>query len=224
MKFKKIVQMILNFLTIMITGNQSKSLEKYLKLEIKCNSLIRRDDLPSEFSDEAFNLVDEFIRKTIDLDYEILIIFDYVTGEIVKCTIGSETNVKITFDDDEFKGKKIASIHNHTKDMYTPPSDKNFGIFSREWEDYELIAGYNKLWILKAKLKDEKLTFDLKTSSNILFRIALESASLKYGNQDEIDDECDELYGKLLLNYINDKNIHNIQLEEKEYKYDKTKH
>lgn len=123
--------MILNFLTTIINENQNKSLEKYLKLEIKCNSLIRREDLPSEFSDDAFNLVDEFIRKTIDLDYEILIIFDYVTGEIVKCKIGSELNVKITFDEKEFEGKRIASIHNHTRDMYTPPSDKNFGIFSR---------------------------------------------------------------------------------------------
>ena len=109
----------------------------------------------------------------------------------------------------------MASIHNHTKDMYTPPSDKNFGIFSREWEDFELIAGINKLWILTSKLKDEKLTFELKTSSSILFRIALESASLKYQNQDEIDDECDELYGKLLSNY-NDKNINNIQLKQRD--------
>ena len=99
--------------------------------------------------------------------------------------------------------------------MYTPPSDKNFGIFSREWEDFELIAGINKLWILTSKLKDEKLTFELKTSSSILFRIALESASLKYQNQDEIDDECDELYGKLLSNY-NDKNINNIQLKQRD--------
>lgn len=109
----------------------------------------------------------------------------------------------------------MASIHNHTKDMYTPPSDKNFGIFSREWEDFELIAGINKLWILTSKLKDEKLTFELKTSSSILFRIALESASLKYQNQDEKDDECDELYGKLLSNY-NDKNINNIQLKQRD--------
>ena len=109
----------------------------------------------------------------------------------------------------------MASIHNHTKDMYTPPSDKNFGIFSREWEDFELIAGINKLWILTSKLKDEKLTFELKTSSSILFRIALESASLKYQNQNEIDDECDELYGKLLSNY-NDKNINNIQLKQRD--------
>ena len=99
--------------------------------------------------------------------------------------------------------------------MYTPPSDKNFGIFSREWEDFELIAGINKLWILTSKLKDEKLTFELKTSSSILFRIALESASLKYQNQDEKDDECDELYGKLLSNY-NDKNINNIQLKQRD--------
>lgn len=35
--------------------------------------------LPSEFSDEAFKVVDEFIRKRIDLNYEIVIFFDYIT-------------------------------------------------------------------------------------------------------------------------------------------------
>ena len=71
--------------------------------------------------------------------------------------------------------------------------------------------------MLKCKIKDDKLTFELKTNSKILFRIALESASLKYQKQDEIDEECDELYGKLLSNY-------NIQLEEREYTYDTTNH
>jgi len=220
MKLKKIVLILLNFLTIMINGNQNTDLRKYMELEIKCKSIIRRDDLPSEFSDEAFNLVDEFIRKTIDLDYEILIIFDYVTGEIVKCNIGSEMNVKITFDNDEFKGKKIASIHNHTKDMYTPPSDKNFGIFSREWEDYELIAGNNKLWILKAKIKDEKLTFELKINSNLLFNMTLDYYSNKDKKEDEKNDKIDNEYGNLLKNYINNKNESRIQLTEREYSYD----
>ena len=77
--------------------------------------------------------------------------FDYITGEILKCKIGSETKVELKFEENEFNGKHVASIHNHTKDMYTPPSDKNFAIFSRKWEDYELIAGINGLWILKAK-------------------------------------------------------------------------
>lgn len=220
MLIKKILLFIIKILMIQITSDEN-DLEKYQKLKIEDTSSIKTTDLPSEFSKEAFEIVDEFIKKTKNIDFEILIYFDYIEGKILKCKLGSETNVKLKFDENEFKGKHVASIHNHTKDMYTPPSDKNFGIFSREWEDFELIAGINKLWILKSKLKDEKLTFELKTSSSILFRIALESASLKYQNQDEIDDECDELYGKLLSNYINDKNINNIQLKQREYTHDR---
>lgn len=131
-----------------------------------------KSQLPQEFSDEAFKIVDEFIRKTIDLNYEILLYFDYITGEIIKCKIGSQSNVKIAYNDEEFKGKHIASIHNHTKDMYTPPSDKNFGIFLRKWEEYELIAGWNGLWILKGKLTDEKLNYELNLISKSLFNLA----------------------------------------------------
>ena len=56
-----------------------------MNLKIKDVPSIKRTDLPSEFSDEAFKIVDEFIRKTIDLNYEILIYFDYVEGKILKC-------------------------------------------------------------------------------------------------------------------------------------------
>ena len=146
--------------------------EKYKKLKIKNIASIKKSDLPQEFSDEAFKIVDEFIRKTIDLNYEILLYFDYITGEIIKCKIGSQSNVKIAYNDEEFKGKHIASIHNHTKDMYTPPSDKNFGIFLRKWEEYELIAGWNGLWILKGKLTDEKLNYELNLISKSLFNLA----------------------------------------------------
>ena len=56
--------------------------------------------------------------------------------------------------------------------MYTPPSYKNFGIFLRDFEEYELIAGWNGLWILKGKLIDEKLNLELNIISKSLFSLA----------------------------------------------------
>ena len=173
--------------------------------------------LPSEFSDEAFKVVDEFIRKTIDLDYEIVIFCDYVTGETLKCKIGSENNVEIDYTDDEFNGHHVASIHNHTKDMYTPPSDKNFGIFSREWENYELIAANNCLWILKGKYVDLNLVKELRKKSMMLFTSSHHYCSRKYKNTEEINEKCDELYGKRLSKYINNKNINDIQLTKRRH-------
>lgn len=203
--------------------NSETDFEKYKKLKVNDVPSIKKSDLPNDFSDKAFKIVDEFIKKTIELDYEILIFFDYMTGEILRCKIGDENNVEIEFENEEFSEKHVASIHNHTKEMYTPPSDKNFGIFSREWEEYELIAYVNGIWILKGKIKDEKLTFELKIISNVLFSISLENATKIYQNQNEIDDKCDEQYGNLLSKYISDKNISKIQLEKKEYNHDQNK-
>lgn len=41
-----------------------------------------------EFSENALKTINEFIKKTYDLEYEIVLYFDYVTGEILKCAIG----------------------------------------------------------------------------------------------------------------------------------------
>ena len=92
-----------------------------------------------------------------------------MTGELINCKIGSGENIIFSFNEDDFKRKHVASLHNHTNEMYTPPSDKNFGIFSRDWEDYELIAGWNCLWILKEKIKDNNLVKELRIESRKLF-------------------------------------------------------
>ena len=194
--------------------------KKYKKLKIKDIPSIKRNDLPDEFSEKAFEVVDEFIRKTDDLNYEILLYFDYITGEIIKCKIGTKKNVELHYEDSEFEKKHVASIHNHTKDMYTPPSDKNFGIFLREWEEYELIAATNKLWILKGKLKDNKLNFELKINSQTLFQMIVDHYSKRCKNITERNEKIDEEYGKLLSKYINNKNKKEIQLEKREYTND----
>ena len=162
------------FLTIMlmISDVTDNDLEKYLKLETSNAASVKKSDLPSEFSDEAFKVVNEFIKKTIDLDYEILIFFDYNSGEILQCKIGKINKVKIELKETKFKGHNVASIHNHHKSVYTPPSPQNFSILQRNFEDYELIAGWNGLWILKGKVKDDKLYFELKIISKSLFNLA----------------------------------------------------
>ena len=213
MKLKNIFLIILLLFTLI----GKTDCETYKKLKRKSAPSIKKSDLPCEFSDEAFKVVNEFIRKTIDLNFEILVYFDYITGEILKCKIGNKTKVKVKFKEEEFENHKVASIHNHTKNMYTPPSEKNFGIFSREWEDYELIAGKNCLWILKAKIKDDKLTFKLKMNSKILFNMVLDYYSKSNENDDKINDKIDEEYGKILTNYINNKNINKIQIIKRNY-------
>lgn len=157
MKFRKIMLIIMCLISPI---NSENDCEKYGKLEIKDVPSINKSDLPKEFGDEAFKVVDEFIRKTNDLNYEVLLYFDYISGKILKCKIGTERNVELEFADNEFDGKHVASIHNHGKNMYSPPSHKNFGIFLREWEEYELIAANDCLWILKGKYVDKILVKD----------------------------------------------------------------
>ena len=71
----------------------------YDELENKNVPIIKKDDLPSEFSDDAYRTIIEFIQKTKFLDYEWAIFFNYITGEILKCAKGMANKVKIDFDE-----------------------------------------------------------------------------------------------------------------------------
>ena len=187
-------------------------LEEYEKLKIENVPSIKREDLPDEFNDVVFKIVDEFIRKTRNLDYEIIMYFDYITGEILKCVKGTSDNVKIVFNDDELKGFNVASIHNHPKELLSAPSSKNFGIFNRPFEDYELVAGFNSFWILKAKGVNKILFFEINIISDSISDSCLESCVSRYGNDEIIGKMHDIKYGNKLLKYINNKNIKDIQL------------
>ena len=216
MKLKNLMFGLIFLMASMI--NLESDLNIYQKLEIKNVSSINHNDLPSEFSEKAFKTVDEFIRKTRNLDYEIVLYFDYMTEEILKCIKGCKNKVSFEFENKEFEGHHVASIHNHPKDVYSPPSDKNFGILVRDFEDYELVASKNELWVLKAKGVFLNLHVEFKFISRLLFRAALEDCKLKYDGLDKINEKCDEKYGDQLLNYINNKNLINIQLTKLEYK------
>ena len=190
---------------------------QYYDLELKSNFSLKRDDLPQEFGDGAFETVNEFIGKTHDLDCEWAIYFDYISGEILKCGKGENDNVGITFRECEFEDHHVASIHNHPKDILSAPSYKNFRIFERNFEDYELIAGFECFWILKAKGLHKNLIEEVNNTSEVLALTSFVNCAVRYRNEDIINRMHDIVYGNELLKYINDKNIIDIQLLKKEY-------
>ena len=137
-------------LIVLLVGIFDVECSQYSKLENNPGISIKKEDLPFEFSDEAYETIVDFIQKTRGLDYEWVLYFDYVTGEILRCASGESNNVEMHFEDGEFEGNHVASIYNHPKEALSPPSGKNFGIFTRDFEDYELVAGFGYFWILKA--------------------------------------------------------------------------
>lgn len=211
-----LVYLIFNVAVLLnVLGNFS--FRKYEELETRSTKFITIDDLPSEFSEDALKTINEFIQKTHDLDYEIMMYFDYVTGKILKCVFGDLNSVKIEFIDGEFDGFHVASIHNHPLGVYSPPSDKNFGIFLRNFEDYELVSSFNHLWILEAKGVNPLMYVDLKESTGDILEYCQQYCDRIYSDSKKANAACDNIFGITLSNYINDKNIKNIQLTKREY-------
>lgn len=215
MKIKNIIFNMI-FLVVGIL-NSNQICDEYNDLDIESDLTLKKDDLPHEFSDEALRTVNEFIQKTHNLDFEWAIYFDYTTGEILKCGKGGTDNVNITFNDTEFENYNVASIHNHPKNIFSPPSGKNFRILERKFEDYELIVGFENFWILKAKGLHKNLVNQMNIASEVFFNSSLEKCSSRYDDIRIINRMCDIIYGNELLKYINNKNISDIQLTKKEY-------
>ena len=197
--------------------NVGADFKDYKKLENNDVPLIKREDLPSEFIDNAYATIVDFIQKTRGLDFECALFFDYITGEILKCGIGVENNVELDFEDGEFEGYHVASIHNHPKGVLSPPSGKNFGILQRNFEDYELMAGFESFWILKAKGVHENLIYSFNFFSDATYDFSFRYCSNRYNDVGIIAKMQDILYGNELLKYINNKNISDIQLTKLEY-------
>lgn len=156
-------------------------------------------------------------KKTRGLDYEWVLYFDYVSGEILRCASGESNNVEMHFEDGEFEGNHVASIHNHPKEALSPPSGKNFGIFTRDFEDYELVAGFGYFWILKSKGLHKSLYYQANSFSDVTFELSHRYCSNRYRDIKIISKMHDIKYGDELLKYINNKNINDIQLIKKEY-------
>ena len=123
-------------------------------------------------------LLSEIREIKIEED-EWAIFFDYWTGEILRCVKGDDNNVTLNFNEDEFKDHHIASIHNHPENVYSPPSDRNFGILMRDFEDYELVASGHELWILKAKGRNPIMYMMLKMSAEV-FLVSCQNIVISY--------------------------------------------
>ena len=215
MKIKEII-LILSILVVSML-NTSSDFEEYKNLKNYNVAIIKKEDLPEEFCDESYNIIVDFIEKTKNLNYEWVLYFDYYTGEILKCKKGKSNKVTVNFDEKEFTNNNVASIHNHPSNLLSSPSSKNFGILKRKFEDYELISGVEYFWILKAQGLHENLIKEMNNVSDIAFRLSLLHCTSRYRDELVFNKMQDLRYGNELLNYINNKNINDIQLTKLEY-------
>lgn len=111
--------------------SKDKQFLNYCHLDVNWDvDSVSAKDLPGDFSLKAVKLVDLFRRKTVNLPYECLLFFDYKTGEIIYCFVEDNEIGRINEEIYEFhfKGRNVASIHNHPKGFLSAPSGKNFQI------------------------------------------------------------------------------------------------
>jgi hypothetical protein len=193
---------------------------KYRHLPVNWDTeAVRNDDLPDEFSPDSVKLVDIFRRKTIDLNYEAMLIFDYKTAELVYCFVSDNESGEVNGDVDEnvLKSKSIAIIHNHPRDFYSPPSARNFQILALDFEDYELVSSWDSLWILESKENIPNTFVDeIRREIQILYENVTENAYAIYGENEEGFVKASDAYGNLLLNYINNIKL-NINLTRRDF-------
>ena len=178
-------------------------------------SPITKDALPEDFSQMAVATVDMFRRKTYDLEYECLIYFDINTGNIVSCNFSDEEPDKVNADIyvDCLKGMNIASLHNHPKPHFSPPSGKNFEMLGLEFEDYELLLSENELWILESKevVFDKEIIGEIRKNVDDAFKSYLIEGNGELEKGYQVIDNVSRDYGIYLLNYLNNE-FENIKL------------
>ena len=119
------------------------------------------------------------------MDYECAIFFDYITGELLKCSVGDENSVSVAFEENEFENHRVCSIHNHPDFLFPTPSEKDFGILAKDFEDYALVASSEELWIIKAKIVSKQLESDIKESCELNYKLINVYFNLKF-DDDEI--------------------------------------
>ena len=190
---------------------------KRLKIDESAKSINPRD-LPNDFCDEACRIVDEFHRKTFNEKVEWMLYFDYATGEIIYCWKSENSNVEVDLDRTYLKHKRIASIHSHTKNLYSFPSPENFDILENEFEDYEIVTSVDVFWTIEFKGNVDNVSrkdFQQKIGEYMyskMLSIGLEN------NPCDINIVTEKIIGNYLLKEI-DKDIQgiNLILNKKEY-------
>ena len=185
-----------------------KEYKRYRHLPIDWSiNPITKDMLPDEFSLDAVKTVDLFHRKTINLPYECIIFFDYISGNIIFCKFSDEkpNKVKGEIYKSFLKDMLLASVHNHPIQFYSPPSGRNFQMLGLDFEDYELILSKNELWTLESKqeiLNDSEIKIIRKNADEFLHNIITEF-NFNFDEGYLVIENINEIYGSFLLNYIN---------------------
>lgn len=179
--------------------------------------------LPKDFSKNAVKIVDMFRRKTIDLDYEIMLIFDYKTAELLYCFVNEESGgdeVSGQVDEEIFAGHDIAVIHNHPKNYGSSPSNENFQILDLTFQDYEILSSWDGIWIIESK---EPIPIGeirkIKYKIQQFYEYSWEIVENMDGGKMEMIKQFDTLYGNLLITYINNYPL-NIKLTKKVLKHE----
>ena len=192
--------------------------ERYRHLEINWEiSPITKDDLPDEFSPQAVKTVDMFRRKTFDLPYECMILFDYETGSIISCNFSDDFEDKVESEiyPEFLKSMHIASIHNHPIQYCSPPSSKNFQMLGLEFEEFELISSQDELWILKSNeiIFDDETIAEIRKNVDGYFSLVFEDSCNNFDKYYLFLDNLNKVYGDFLLDYLNNdfKNINLIR-------------
>lgn len=215
MKLRNIILYVI--VILMLNVLKKSGCEEYDALKPKANKSIELKDLPCDFTEESLIIVNDFIKKTEGLNREFVIHFDYITGEIINCASGIINRVEFDIEDEDIKGKHVAAIHNHPLEILSPPSGKNFKILKRAFEDYELIAGFEYFWILKAKGVHEDLIDEMNDVSDTAFLSSFLHCTARYNDETVFNRMQDLRYGGELSKYISDKNISDIQLTKRKY-------
>ena len=192
---------------------EDKDWIKYKSLK-KDKSLksINSSDLPSDFCKKACDLVDEFRRKTVNLEEEWMLYFDYLTGDIIYCWQGEVGKSGGDFERKHFKGRYIASLHNHSQDYYSFPSPDNFDILENEFEDYEIITSINAIWIVEFRgAVEDTVREDFQRNLWIEFNKIEKDIKLMYSNMFVIRGNIENAFSSYLINCV-DKTIGDVEL------------
>jgi hypothetical protein len=99
----------------------------------------------------------------------------------------------------------IASIHNHPKQFYSPPSGKNFQMLGFDFEDFELILSEEELWILESCeviFTDEEIE-KIRKKANDYFKQAYDEVNQDFEKGYQVADNVGNRYGDYLINYLN---------------------
>ena len=166
--------------------------------------------MPKEFSRKTIREIIKFRRKTANLNDEWLLYIDYENGEILDCIKGVVGELSGVINLNNYKDRKVVSIHNHPEDFLSPPSYDNFELLRFDFEDYEVICSKDEFWIIEAKgILNQDDRYLIQELIFEMYNDVLE----RFPDSFEKQNEC---YSKLLLDFI-EENCINIYLDKKGY-------